>query len=187
MGPKTFFKNAIDKTSGIVPCVSNDKFNLSTPCSDWDLKQLLNHLVNELLWVPELLDGKTIEEVGSKLDGDLVGSDFAEAWESATKAAIKAVEACDLQMIVHLSYGDMPAEHYVKEMASDVLIHGWDVAQSVQCSMIMGDDLAEQAYRQLEPHIQDYRDGGFVGPEIDVPTDADMQTKLLAIVGRKGV
>ena len=186
MDAKTFFKNAIDKTSGIVPCVSIDKFSLSTPCSDWDLKQLLNHLVNELLWVPELLDGKTIDEVGDKLDGDLVGEDFAAAWESATKAAIKSVEDCDLNMTVHLSYGDMPAEHYVREMASDVLIHGWDVAQSVQCSMIMGDDLAQQAYLQLEPHIQGYRDGGFVGPELYVPDGADIQSKLLAIVGRKG-
>lgn len=186
MDARSFFQGALDETAGIVPCITKEKFSFDTTCSEWSLKQLLNHLINEILWMPELLAGKTITEVGDSLDGDLVGDDFRVTWKKASHLASEAVKKCDLEMTVHLSYGDVSAEHYVREMASEVLIHGWDVAQSVQCTLLMKPELAEQAYRQLEPNIQGYRDGGFVADPIDVGEEADIQTKLLALVGRKG-
>ena len=41
--------------------------------------------------------------------------------------------------IVHLSYGDVPADHYVNEVATDLLIHGWDLARAI------GADCTERA------------------------------------------
>lgn len=185
MDAKKFFISVVDQTDGLVKCVTSDKLANSTPCTEWDLRQLCNHVINELLWIPETLAGKTIAEVGDKLDGDLVGDDFTKAWASAKKLATEAVSKTDMKSTVHLSYGDFPAEHYVREVAVDVLVHSWDIGQSVMCSVIMQPDLAQAAYDQISPSIQGYRDAGMVADEIPTDDNADIQTKLLAIVGRK--
>ena len=44
-----------------------------TPCTDWDVNTLVSHLVNEQLWVPPMLAGQTVEQVGDRFDGDLLG------------------------------------------------------------------------------------------------------------------
>ncbi|HEX2297902.1 MAG TPA: maleylpyruvate isomerase N-terminal domain-containing protein, partial [Pseudonocardiaceae bacterium] len=47
-----------------VEAVAPDQWNNPTPCTEWDVRALVNHLVTEQLWVPLLLDGATVEDVG---------------------------------------------------------------------------------------------------------------------------
>ena len=185
MDSKELFKKAVDESWGCVQSVHANDLPDPTPCSEWDLRALLNHMVNELLWVPELLAGKTIAEVGNSLDGDLLGEDAPGAWRKAADKAIKAVEAADPDMTVHLSYGDATAGHYITEIGADVLIHGWDAGQAIHCSQVFEPEVAQAAYDQLAPNIQGYRDAGLVGPAIEVSEDAPIQTRLLALAGRK--
>lgn len=184
MDPKELFRKTIQSASGCVKHVRTDEYNEPTPCSEWNLKQLLNHLVYEVVWVPPLLEGQTIEQVGDKFEGDLLGDDPVDAWQKAADAAVAAVDKSDLESIVHVSYGDIPARQYIMEMCNDVLIHGWDVGQAIHCSVIFENEVAQAIYDHMSPHMQAYRDGGFIGAEVKVPEDAPIQTKLLAIMGR---
>jgi uncharacterized protein (TIGR03086 family) len=185
MDPKELFRKSIEEAWGCVRSVHENDLPDPTPCTEWDLRTLLNHVVNELLWVPELLAGKTIAEVGDRLDGDLLGSDAPAAYRSAADKALAAAEAADPESIVHLSYGDFPASHYIAEVGSDVLIHGWDVGQAIHCSQIFEPEVAQAAYDQLAPHIRNYRDAGLVADAIEVSEDAPIQTRLLALAGRR--
>jgi uncharacterized protein (TIGR03086 family) len=186
MDPKELFAKAVEQATACIRNVRDDELSNSTPCTEWDLRTLLNHMVYETLWVPELLRGKTIAEVGDRFDGDVLGADPVSNWQRSADAALIAVKQADPDMTVHLSYGDFPARHYIAEMASDILIHGWDVGQSLQCSIMFDPAVAKAVYDQLAPNIQGYRGGGFMGEPIDVPTYADIQTKLLAMAGRRG-
>lgn len=185
MDPKEFFARAAEEAGSCVKLATPDKLGKTTPCSEWNLRALLNHMISELLWLPELLRGKTIAEVGNRYDGDVCGSDPANNWERAADAALVAVHRADPELITHLSYGDFPAKHYIAEVASNVLIHGWDVGQSLQCSLIFYSDAAQAAYDQLVPNIDSYRDSGLVGEPIEVSEDASIQTRLLALMGRR--
>lgn len=186
MDPKEQFAKAIEQATGCIRNIQKDQLNNTTPCTEWNLRQLLNHMVYEVLWVPELLRGKTISEVGAQFDGDVLGADPVGNWQRAAAAALVAVKQADTEMTVHLSYGDFPASHYIAEMAGDILIHGWDVGQSLQCSIIFNPELAQAVYDKLSSGIQGYRDGGLIGPPIKVAADANVQTKLLAMAGRSG-
>lgn len=185
MDLKQLFAKTVESADGCVKNVRVEEYDDPTPCSEWNLKQLLNHLVYELVWVPPLLEGQTIAEVGDKFEGDLLGDDPVDAWNKAAQAAVEAVNKADLNQQVHLSYGETSASHYIMEMANDVLIHGWDVGQAIHCSVMFDEQVAQNIYDALSPNIQAFRDGGFVGPEIEVPEDAPIQTKLLAIMGRR--
>lgn len=185
MDPKTFFAKSVEQAESCIKMVTPDKLGNATPCSEWDLRALLNHMIGELLWVPELLKGKTIAEVGDRYEGDVGGSDPANNWLRAADAALVAVHRAEPDAVVHLSYGDFPAKHYIGEIGTDVLIHGWDVGQSLQCSLIFYKDIAQAAHDRVLPNIQSYRDSGLVGEPIEVAEDASTQAKLLAIMGRK--
>lgn len=185
MDPKELFRHSVEAVNGCIQAVKVDELDNKTPCSEWDLKALLNHLVYEILWVPDIVAGKTIEEVGDKYDGDVLGSDPVKAWDEAIDKASKAVEAADLNGPAHLSYAETTNQKYITEIASDVLIHGWDVGQSISCSVIFDPELARAFYDAFLPRQEEMIKSGAFGTIIEAPDEASVQTKLLALFGRK--
>src|SRR3954451_24748645 len=87
------FERAEGRFQSLVHQVTDDKWAAPTPCSDWDVRALVNHLVYEARWAPPLLEGKTIAEVGDRFDGDLLGDDPRAAYDDAVEAACRAIEA----------------------------------------------------------------------------------------------
>ncbi len=185
MDPKVLFKKALEQATATMKCVDSRHFRNSTPCTEWDCQTLVNHTLYELSWVPDLLAGKTIAQVGKKYDGDLLGKDHVTNWQRAADAAMLAVNKADLQQTVHLSYGDVPASHYIQEVGTDLLIHAWDASQSLNCSLIMDPDLAKTIYDTVRPHREKYANSGLFGTPYEAPEDARLQTKLLGLLGRR--
>src|SRR6266705_1744382 len=68
---------ALDHTGRVVAGIAPDRWQGDTPCAGWDVRALLNHLVAGNLWAAELGAGETIEGVGDRLDGDVLGADPA--------------------------------------------------------------------------------------------------------------
>lgn len=185
MDTKTLFAKTIESAAGCIKHIRVDEYDNPTPCSEWNLNQLLNHLVYELVWMPPLLEGQTITEVGDQFEGDLISDDPQGAWQKAADAALAAVEKADLSAVVHVSAGDITAEQYIKEMSNDVLIHGWDIGQALHCSVVFDEAVAQADYDNMTPLIQSFREHGAIGDEVQVADNATIQTKLLAIMGRK--
>ncbi|HSX17530.1 MAG TPA: TIGR03086 family metal-binding protein [Patescibacteria group bacterium] len=182
---KTVFETALDMADEVINEVSPAMLRRPTPCTEWDLGQLLNHLYNELAWVPELAAGKTIAQVGAALDGDLVGADPRQAWQSYAATAREAASKTPPEKVVHLSYGNVPAQSYFDEMAADITVHTWDVAQSLGLKDFHIDNaLAEAIYNQTKKDIADWRKAGLVGEEKPVAAGATAEAKLIALFGR---
>lgn len=185
MNPKELFVRSVEQATGCVKQLATNHLGNPTPCTDWDVRQLLNHMVYELRWVPDLLAGKTVAEVGNRYDGDLLGTDPKSAWQHAADAAIVAVKHVNAEAAVHLSYGDVPAKDYVDEVGSDILIHTWDLDQGMSCSLMMEPDLAQYVYDRTLPKKADMAKSSLFAPAVDVPEGATIQTKLLALFGRR--
>jgi uncharacterized protein (TIGR03086 family) len=180
------FKRAVDQFGAFVDQVKDDQWSSSTPCTDWDVRALVNHLVNETLWMPPLLDGKTIEEVGDRFDGDMLGEDPKQTWKQASEEAISAAgEGGALERTVHLSFGDFPGEGYIAQVLTDHVIHAWDLARGIGANDELDPDTVQFAYDYLAPQADAWRSAGAFGDKVEVDDSADTQTKLLAIAGRK--
>jgi uncharacterized protein (TIGR03086 family) len=168
-----------------VHAVRDDQWGDPTPDTEWDVRQLVNHLVVEQLWVPPLMDGRTIAEVGGRFDGDQLGDDPQRSWDEAAAAARGAFSAPGaLERTVHLSAGDTPAEEYLREMTMDLVVHGWDLARALGGDERLPPDLVDWVYRRYEPQADSLASWGVFGPRVSVAEDADQQTKLLAMFGR---
>jgi uncharacterized protein (TIGR03086 family) len=156
-----------------------------TPCADWDVRALVNHVVGEQLWTVPLLAGQTIEQVGNQFDGDLLGDDPAGRAEHAAAAAALAAAAPDLlDRTVSLSFGPTPAEEYLYQLLADHLIHGWDLAAAIGADR----QLDEPAVRLCTPWFAGreamYRESGAIGPAVPLDDDATDADRLLAAFGR---
>jgi uncharacterized protein (TIGR03086 family) len=157
-----------------------------TPCDDWDVRGLLNHMVAENLWVPELLGGVTVSEVGDRFEGDVLGDEPRVAWDESIEAALAAFEEDDaLDRTVQVSWGEIPAAEYAAQRAVDLLVHGWDLARAIGADDTLDADLVRWCWEASSPQEQQIRDAGVFGDAVPVPDDADLQTRLLGLYGRR--
>ncbi len=181
---KDLHRRALDHFGELVHQVGEDQWSLDTPCADWDVRELVHHLVYENRWMPPLLAGGTIAEVGTALDGDLLGDDPVASWDESATAAAASVDEVPLDRIVHLSYGHVPARHYVNEVFTDLAIHGWDLARAIGADETIDPEFVELLYEKTAPHEDALKASGLFGPKVVPPDGADLQTRLLAIYGR---
>ncbi len=180
------YVRAMERTSAIIDAVRANQWHGPTPCTEWDVKQVANHIIGENLWARELYQGKTIADVGSTLDSDLAGEDPAAAYRASVTAASTAVTAQGaMEAVCHLSFGDHSGSDYAAQLFLDTLIHGWDLARATgQDSRL--DAMLVEACLPIADHVANqFRGAGVFGENLAVSTDANAQTRLLALVGRK--
>jgi uncharacterized protein (TIGR03086 family) len=157
-----------------------------TPCRGWDVHALVNHLVNEQRWAPEVLRGATLAEVGDRFDGDLLGRDPLAAWLDASAAAWRAWTAPGaLDRPVQVTAGPLPARVYGWEMTVDVAVHGWDLAVALGRPSPLGDDLAEALLAETGPSMAQWRADGLLAAPVPPAPDAGPVDRLLAWLGRE--
>jgi uncharacterized protein (TIGR03086 family) len=179
------FRRAQGHFGELVHAVGDDQWGAQTPCTDWDVRTLVNHLVYEARWAPPLLEGQTIEQVGGRLEGDLLGDEPKSSYDAALREASASVTTTDLATTVHLSYGDVPAQDYLTQLTGDFVVHAWDLARGIGADDRLDPELVRFVYDAAEPMADALAASGMFAPPVDVSDDADPQTKLLALFGRR--
>ncbi|WP_046468314.1 TIGR03086 family metal-binding protein [Allosalinactinospora lopnorensis] len=155
-----------------------------TPCTDWDVHDLVNHLVGEQLWVPFLLAGGRIEEAGDRYEGDVLGENPIATWEVASRESRNAwLQPGATERTVHLSFGDAHASLYLWQMTFDLTVHAWDLARAIGADETLDPALTNAVLGWAEE--QGLGGAPIFAPPVPVPDDADPQTRLLALSGRR--
>jgi uncharacterized protein (TIGR03086 family) len=179
------YSRAVDRFVAAVRGVPESGWSGVTPCEDWDVRVLTNHLVGEDLWVPPLVEGQTVAEVGNALDGDVLGADPVASAERAGKSAVAALaEPGALTRTVHLSFGDFTAEEYAWQVLADHVVHTWDLLVASGGDRALDDGLVAAVAGWWAQWEDGYRGAGAVGPAVAVGADASAQDRLLASFGR---
>jgi uncharacterized protein (TIGR03086 family) len=179
------YRRAVEEFGARVRTVSAEQWSAPTPDSDWDVRALVNHVLNENQWVPPLLEGLTIEEVGDRFEGDQLGDEPYSAWTDVVVAALAACQADDVPVRpVHVSFGDITGEDYLAQVTTDHVIHTWDLARATGADEHLDPELVDFAYGYLAPQAEQWRQAGAFGPAMKAPAGADRQTELLALTGR---
>src|SRR5690606_38626638 len=89
--PLELRRRAADAFDRHVAAVRAEQWRAPTPCTEWDVRELVYHLVVEQLWVPPLMGGATVAEVGDRFDGDQLGDDPLATWRASRAAADAAL------------------------------------------------------------------------------------------------
>jgi len=166
--------------------VRRDDLGHPTPCTEWDVRALVAHIVAGIWYYQALAAGESVEELMRGLT-DLVGDDPLASYDQAGRAGLAAWRGAGaLDRSYRLPMGERAGREALAIHQADLLIHGWDLAEATHQDATMEPELAAFA---LET------EGWFVQPEMRGPqrayasalADASAssdQERLLAFVGR---
>lgn len=177
-------RRTVENWVALVDGIGDEQWHGPTPCSEWDVRHLVNHVVGEDLWTPPIAEGRTMDEVGDRFDGDVLGDDPRGVASSAADSAVSAVAGhLPGHDHVHLSFGDVPIDEYVWQISADHLIHAWDLASATGQDRSMDPEAVEAVAGWFTDREELMRQYGVIGPRQDADAD-DPQAQLLARFGR---
>ena len=172
-----FWKNTVSNVS--------DDWSRPTPCTDWDVRALVNHVVGEDRWTKPLVEGKTIAEVGDAFDGDLLGADpRASAMAAADEALTAVAKRLPAGGTVHLSYGEEDIAEYINQLVGDHLIHGWDLAVATGQNRDLDSELVGEVAAWFRNREEIMRSAGAIAARPESATGGNPQADLLIGFGR---
>lgn len=179
----TLYHRAVETWAERVKGVRSEHWDSPTPCQEWTVRDLTNHVAGEDLWTTPLMQGSTIQEVGDRFDGDLLGEDpISSALAAAGEATRSVAETLPTDGTVHLSYGEESMAEYVHQLAADHLVHGWDLAVATGGDTSLDPALVAEVSAWFADREELYRQAGMIGPRTLV--EGDPQADLLAAFGR---
>jgi len=151
------------------------------------LREVINYHAYDDAWVPDMLAGRTMDEIGQEaFKGDLLGDDpkgsFAALVEKACAAAQGLTEP---ERTVHCSFGDFPAREYLWQVNSFRGLRAHDIARVIGADTRLPAALVQGLWDELAPHAEEWRAIGVFGPKVEVPDDAPLQDRLLGLTGRQ--
>ena len=151
------------------------------------LRQAVNHYVYDNAWVPDMLAGRTMDEVGrDRFDGDLLGDDPAGVIRRiAGLAASAAARVDDPALVVHCSYGDCPVPDYFWQLNIARSLSAHDVAAVIGLDYRLPEDLCQAMYEGTQPTVFIWRSFGVYREPVAVPADATWRERFLGLTGRR--
>ena len=145
---------------------------------------VLRHAYDEA-WIPDLLAGRTIEEVGDRWKSVLESDDPIATYDAIHDTATVAMSASDLDqgMTLHFSYGDYPFREGILHPTSYRAFQSWQIARLVGSPFHFSPALIAGLNELLLPEVPMLRGFGVFPPEQTPPSGADDETRLLCAVG----
>ncbi len=179
------YAKAGDWTSGVFEKVAAGDYGAPTPCPDWDVKALMNHLVGTNHWLVATLSGRRQPDTHQGEQPDLTGDDPGTAYRQSLAAAQTAfTDPGVLDKTFDAGWQEMPGKVLLSIAISEALIHGWDLATATGQATSIEPEVAAAVYGMMRRGVEAGRAIGAYGPAVEVGDDASTQDKLLALTGR---
>jgi uncharacterized protein (TIGR03086 family) len=165
--------------------VSADQHHLPTPCSGWDVKQLVQHVIGASL--RNFAARVRQEDFDPRQAPDEVSEPWITAYDARAEDVRVAWHEADPDAVITAPViGTMPLRATIGQQLSELLIHRWDLAQATGQSVELDAEAAEFAldwsHGMLKPEARG--EGKPFGLEVTGPDDAPVSDRFVAWFGR---
>ena len=174
--------------------VRPEQWNWPTPCTEWNVRQLVNHVTRGNLNYVALVDGGTSAEFLRLREVDALGTEPLGAYRRSVHACAEAfARPGALHRVLDYPLGRVPGQQALAVRTADTTIHTWDLARAIAADETLNptlttwiDDHIEEIYAGLTetPTATQTTHRFFAAPET-APADASRQDRLLHRMGRK--
>jgi len=174
---------ALAATERIVSGIGPGQWTAPTPCTELDVRGVLNHLVSGNLLFAALVKGCPLPDRAA----DHLGDDPAGAFLRAGDGLREAFAAPGaLEQVYTAPFGTGPGAMLVHVRIVEQLAHGWDLARATGQPAEFPAGLAEQTLAATRRHLSARPEGPGApfGPEVAVPDDAAAIDRLAGFLGR---
>jgi hypothetical protein len=196
MDERAVFVLADHALLGVVEQIAPEQWDMVMPAdfrtsgSDTEpptLRRIIGYHAYDDAWVPDMLAGRTMAEVGDEaFKGDLLGEDPVASFREIVDQACAAAEAVpDLASTVHCSFGDFTVQQYFWQITMFRGLRAHDIAQAIGQDTTLAPDLVQGIWDQISPHAEQWRAIGVFPAAVEVPDDASLQDRLLGLTGRR--
>jgi uncharacterized protein (TIGR03086 family) len=169
----------------VVAGIATDQALAPTPCPDFTVEHLVEHLVNGLAWYGGLPTG------GDPDPGKATGPDVREvgyrpALESVTALVRSNWTDASLRASYPMPFGEITGEGITEYQVVEVLVHAWDLAVATGRPARPTEQLAERALALAHRLSEDtLRGPGMMADPVTVPDSAPALDRLVAFLGRQ--
>lgn len=178
-------QRTLEDAERMVASIRPDELSKPTPCTEWNVRQLIDHMIGVNWAFASALSGKppTSEATGHAQSGD----DVAEAYSASRRAALAAWRSPGaFERTLTLPFGQLPGAQAIGFNIGDQLVHRWDLAKATGRDRTLDPEtcaaVLEQARQTLGPKARG--PGRSFGPETPCPGDAPLSDQLAAFLGR---
>lgn len=177
---------AAAEAARVVAGTRPDQFGEKTPCTQWDVKELLNHLV---LWTSYSFERRaTSAAVGPELtERDFASEpDYAARYRAQLDRALAAWAPDEVWASeIDTGSGTMPAAAIAEMILMEMVLHGWDLATATGQDYTCPDDVAAVVAKAVAETAEMYREYDGFAAEIELGEDATVFERALAVSGRR--
>jgi uncharacterized protein (TIGR03086 family) len=183
--PLDLLAAARDQLQPILAQVAVEDLDKQTPCSEWDLRALLNHMAGRAMLSESAARNETVTAFADASE-DHLGSNPAASVQKRVDVSVAAWQvANDLEAIRVTPLGEVPGVGILIFQAQDVFVHGWDVARTLGIDAAFDPVLTEVIIEMHHSTITPEMRSMFFAPEIAVADAAPAIDRLVGFLGRQ--
>ena len=190
--PVTQLEQVTRRTKEVASGVTQAQAADATPCAEWSVLDLFNHLIGGLEFTAGCITGNVPDirpnEAESSYQGETDVAVLVRAYHTAVDRALElAGNPGALERTAMTPFGEMPVARIMMGTVMDQLVHCWDLAQATGQDTSLDSGMVEFAYGMLvSGGFADMgRQAGFIGPAVSVPDSASTQDKMIGYMGRQ--
>lgn len=163
--------------------VSEHQLTASSPCSEWDVAALIDHLVGSQHWFLQAVSGTKPADAAV----DVSSGDYRVAYDEVAASVMDVLSADGFESrAVDLPFGTFTGAQFVDFVGLETLAHSWDLAKATS----QNTDLAPDASAHLLDVAQAMMGGDRVenanfGSVQPCPPDGSAADRLAAFLGRR--
>jgi uncharacterized protein (TIGR03086 family) len=164
--------------------VRPDGWGAPTPCAEWDVRALVNHMTRGNLNYVGLLRGATREEFLALREEDALGDDPVAAYTASVRACVAAfAEEGALDRVVDYPLGKLTGRRALAVRTTDSTVHTWDLARALGADETLDPGLVAWIDEDYDAIFAGLGPGIFAEPPAPAP-GASRQDRLLTRFGR---
>ena len=183
-----FYEGARGYLLPILAAVKPEQLGDPTPCTKWNIQNLLIHNVKVAEFFYGVITGAGKPDRLSMfaVDGPLPREGVVSAFEAITNRILDAASAPGaMDRVVSTGLGEAPVSRVLMAPVTDMTLHKWDLAKATNQDAALDGALAEACYHSLAKVVEGARQRGTFGPEVEVRITASIQDKFLGLSGRQ--
>jgi uncharacterized protein (TIGR03086 family) len=163
-----------------------DDWRRPTPCSEWDVRALVNHVVGANVRYRLLLHGAATEQAEATRSVDHLGDDALTSFVTTADGVIACFhEDGALERLVHHVTGDRTGRELLSMRILDAAVHGWDLARAIGADEAIDDDVVAFLVAYTADFDAGSHGSGFAAARGVLPRNASPQEQLLHRLGRR--
>jgi uncharacterized protein (TIGR03086 family) len=174
----TLLRRALGQVDALVHAIPPEARHAPTPCPDFDVSSLLDHLV-------VIADRVTTAAAGDTVSPSSANSDAVSRWRATLERLTSDMDAGDPTSVVELPFGRMPLSAAYGVFVGEFTTHGWDLAVAIGRQDLLDEDLGVATLAMVMARIPaGPRDRTPFADVVAVSADAATYDRLAAWMGR---